>query len=161
MRKNEVVYLTDDQAQDLVERIEKRCRSRNFDYEMSISEAHAMAELLCATGVMVDDIICVNNMADNYAINAEIVKGDEVNNYEQEDLDDSLFSWEENGRKCYCVSWQAYMYKIYDWMNNEIYPNHFFECFDSAEEFLSEKLGDNYDTDRQEYYIKEVKNESV
>lgn len=49
------------------------------------------------------------------------------------------------------------MYKIYDWAGNRMYPNHLFDCFDSAEEFLSEKLGDNYDTDRQEYYIEEVK----
>lgn len=103
MRKENLVYLTNDQAQDLVERIEKRCRT--FDYEMCTSEAQAMANLLCDTGVSLNNIICVNNMADNYAINAEIAEGDEVNNYEQEDLDNSLFSWEENGRKYYCVSW--------------------------------------------------------
>lgn len=31
-----------------------------------------------------------------------------------------------------------------------------FTSFDDAEEYLSEKLGDAYDTDRQEYYIEQV-----
>lgn len=48
---------------------------------------------------------------------------------------------------------------IVDWADNTCFKGQEFDCFDSAEEFLSEKLGDNYDEDRQEYYIIEVNNE--
>ena len=32
-------------------------------------------------------------------------------------------------------------------------PDHLFQTFDDAEEFLSEFLGDTYETDQQDYYI--------
>lgn len=45
---------------------------------------------------------------------------------------------------------------IQDWAGN-LMDFGAFKSFDDAEEFLSEKLGDDYETDRQEYYIlKEV-----
>jgi hypothetical protein len=68
----QINYLTNDQAQDLVERIQKRCLQ--FDYEMSQNEAQAMADLLSDIGVRTSDLIDISNLADNYAINAEIVK---------------------------------------------------------------------------------------
>lgn len=47
---------------------------------------------------------------------------------------------------------------IKDWAGNFIKfngrPSHF-ESFDDAEEVLCEELDDNYETDREEYYITE------
>jgi hypothetical protein len=44
---------------------------------------------------------------------------------------------------------------IVDWANNHIFGNMNWKSFDDAEEFLCEFLDDNYETDRQEYYILE------
>lgn len=48
---------------------------------------------------------------------------------------------------------------IKDWANNLIkFKNrpHLYDSFDDAEEVLAEELDDNYETDRQEYFIEEV-----
>jgi hypothetical protein len=52
---------------------------------------------------------------------------------------------------------------IKDWADNEIFGTRNnckvelrFKTFDDAEEYLSGILEDNYETDRQEYYIVEV-----
>ena len=47
------------------------------------------------------------------------------------------------------------MFIIKDWAGNHLFINPSWESFEEAEEFLSDKLGDGYDTDRQEYYIEE------
>lgn len=51
---------------------------------------------------------------------------------------------------------------VQDWMGNRInrkeWPNHWVS-FDDAEYDLDIFLGDNYETDRQEYYIIEVSHE--
>lgn len=101
--KTEVVYLNYDQAQELVERIAKR--AEKFDYEMSEPEKEAMSNLLSDIGVKVDDLIDVSNLADNYAINAEIVTPDEVDSYSRSSLNDALFTWKVDGEKYYCLSW--------------------------------------------------------
>jgi hypothetical protein len=44
-------------------------------------------------------------------------------------------------------------FKIFDWAGNSPFGEKLFRSFDDAEEFLSEFLGDQYETDRQEYYI--------
>jgi hypothetical protein len=99
----DVNYLRFDQAQDLVERIADRAKV--FKYVMSVEEKEAMSELLSEIGVRTSDLIDIRNMADNYAINAEIVTPDDVQDYDAETLDDNLFSWYENGKKFYCLSW--------------------------------------------------------
>ena len=102
---NETVFISYDQALELVDRIEKRCWNQ-FDYGTSELEKEAMAQLLSDTGVKVSDLIDVSNLADNYAINAEIVRGDkEAESYSKSSLDDALFTWIENGEKYYCLSW--------------------------------------------------------
>lgn len=102
--KEEVVFITFEQAQDLVDRIADRCT--NFNYKMSEPEKEAMAQLLSDIGVKVSDLIDVNYLADNYSVNAEIVKGDsEAESYSKSSLEDALFTWEENGETCYCLSW--------------------------------------------------------
>lgn len=103
-KKEEVVYLTYEQALDLVDRIEKRCWNQ-FDYDMSRREKEAMAQLLSDIGVKVDDLIDVSNLADNYAINAEIVTPAEGDDYAKSSLEDALFTWEEDGETFYCLSW--------------------------------------------------------
>lgn len=104
MKDDKIIYLTYDQAFDLVERIAER--TKNFDYEMEVNEMESMAQLLSDVGVKVDDIIDVSNLADNYAINAEIVTALEVHDYNQSALSDALFSWRDNnGDACYCLSW--------------------------------------------------------
>lgn len=58
---------------------------------------------------------------------------------------------------------------IEDWAGNYVFqkggyqgsghlykPSITFNSFDDAEEFLSEKLGDNYELERGEYYILEL-----
>lgn len=42
---------------------------------------------------------------------------------------------------------------IKDWAGNLCFFGKRFKSFDAAEDFLSEKLGDSYETDRQEYTI--------
>jgi hypothetical protein len=46
---------------------------------------------------------------------------------------------------------------ILDWAGN-IIPTKSFLSFDEAEEYLEKKLGNNYETDRQEYFIDECEN---
>lgn len=104
MKNQETVFLTYDQALDLVDRIAVRCE--HFNHEMIETEKEAMAQLLSDVGVRVDDLIDVSRLADEYAINAEIVQADEVDNYSRSDLRDALFSWEnKDGEACYCLTW--------------------------------------------------------
>jgi hypothetical protein len=74
--KEEIVFITFEQAQDLVERIADRVS--NFDYTMGESEKDSMAQLLSEIGVKVSDLIDVSCLADNYAINAEIVTPSDI-----------------------------------------------------------------------------------
>lgn len=103
--QNETVnFLTIDQARDLVDRIESRCKK--FNYDMSESEKEAMAQLLSDIGVSTSDLIDVSNLADNYAINAEIVTPSDYIHYDMREVkQDCLFSWEEDGETFYCLSW--------------------------------------------------------
>lgn len=101
--ENEVVYISYDQALDLVDRIAER--TKYFDYTMSPPEKEAMASLLSDIGVKVSDLIDVSNLADNYAINAEFVTPEEVDSYDRSTLIDALFTWNENGENYYCLSW--------------------------------------------------------
>ena len=103
MSKQEVIYITYDQALDLVDRIAQR--AENFDYTMSTPEKEAMASLLNDCGVNVDDLIDVSRLADNYAINAEIVRLEDIDNYSRSALQDALFTWKEEGETCYCIQW--------------------------------------------------------
>ena len=68
-------------------------------------EKDAMAQLLSDIGVRVSDLIDVSYLADNYAINAEIVTPEDVENYSRSSLRDALFTWEEDGETYYCLSW--------------------------------------------------------
>lgn len=102
--KNETVnYLTIDQAMDLVDRIADR--AENFNHIMSNPEKEAMAQLLSDIGVKTSDLIDVSNLADNYAINAELVGPDEVDQYSRSSLNDALFTWKEDGETHYCIQW--------------------------------------------------------
>lgn len=103
--KNETInYLTIEQAQDLVDRI--AVRAKNFNHIMSEPEKEAMAQLLSDIGVNTSDLIDVSNLADNYAINAEIVRGaKEAESYSRASLQDALFTWKENCKTCYCLRW--------------------------------------------------------
>ena len=105
MKNQETVYLTYDQALDLVDRIAER--AENFNHTMSKPEKEAMSQLLSDIGVQVDDLIDVSNLADNYAINAEIATPDDYHNYDERDLCDALFTWKEDGKKFYCLNWQS------------------------------------------------------
>lgn len=103
MKQNEQVnYLTYDQALELVDRI--AIRAQNFNYSMTENEKESMAQFLSDIGVNTSDLIDVSNLADNYAINAEIVGPEDAHYYDNLE-DDSLFSWEENGEKYYCYQW--------------------------------------------------------
>lgn len=102
-RNEQVNYLSFDQAMDLVDRISER--TERFNHSMSENEKEAMAQLLSDIGVQTSDLIDVSNLADNYAINAEIVTPDEVESYSASDLRDALFTWVDNGEKYYCLSW--------------------------------------------------------
>ena len=103
MRDNETVnYLELNQAIDLVDRI--AARTKNFNYTMSDNEKTAMSELLSDIGVNTSDLIDVSNLADNYAINAEIVTPDDYKHYDNL-RNDSLFSWEEEDGTHYCYQW--------------------------------------------------------
>ena len=99
----EVVYLTYDEAETLVDRIAER--AENFNHVMSTPEKKAMTELLSEIGAKVSDLLDVSNLADNYAINAEIVGPDDVKNYSRVSLRDALFSWEEEDGTHYCIQW--------------------------------------------------------
>lgn len=101
--KVDVVYLTFEQAEGLVERI--AVRAERFHHVMSENEKQAMAQLLSDIGVKTDDLIDVDNLADNYAINAELVAPDEVHNYSASALRDALFSWEDSDGTHYCITW--------------------------------------------------------
>lgn len=104
MRTQEQVnYLTFEQAQDLVDRIADRAVI--FNHKMSENEKEAMSQLLSDIGVKISDIIDVSNLADNYAINAEIVTPKDYDDYSHVDLNDSLFQWEEEDGKYYCLQW--------------------------------------------------------
>ena len=104
MRTEEkIVYISYDDAVDLVERIAER--AENFDYVMSEPEKIAMANLLSDIGVLVSDLINIERLADNYAINAEIVGPDEVDNYDASTLRDALFYWEDSDGTHYCIQW--------------------------------------------------------
>ena len=97
--QSQVFYPTLDQATTLVDRI--ATRPKDFSYYMSKPEKEAMAELLSSIGVMPEDLLDVSNLADNYAVNAELVS--------EEDLDelpeDYLFTWKERGVSYYCITW--------------------------------------------------------
>jgi hypothetical protein len=101
--KQEIVYLKGYQALELVDRIAER--TERFNHTMVDDEKNSMANLLGDIGVSVDDIIDVSRLADNYAINAEIVTPDEADNYSHSALRDALFSWEHEGETYYCLSW--------------------------------------------------------
>lgn len=103
MKQSETIYLDLDQATDLVERIAKR--AENFNHKMSEPEKEAMSQLLSDVGVTIDDIIDVSRLADEYAINAEIVTPSDVDNYSITDLQDALFTWKEDGETYYCLTW--------------------------------------------------------
>ena len=100
-----IVYLTYDQSLDLVERIAER--AENFNHTMIESEKEAMADLISNIGTNVSDIIDVSNLADNYAINAEIVTPDDYKSYNMREVkENSLFSWkDEDGKTSYCLTW--------------------------------------------------------
>lgn len=96
-------YLTIDEATELVERVSSR--AFNFDYVMHDNEKAAMAQLLSDVGVSTSDLVSVHNLADNYAINAEIVTPSEMKNYNKNVKEDALFIWEEEDGTHYCLSW--------------------------------------------------------
>ena len=98
-----IFYPTFDEAMELVDRISVRVSE--FDKTMSNEEKEAMAQLLSNIGVTTRDLLDIRFLADNYAINAEIVTPEEVNNYSRSILEDSLFTWEEDGETHYCVQW--------------------------------------------------------
>lgn len=103
MKQNEQVnYLTYDQALELVDRI--AIRAQNFNYSMTENEKEAMAQFLSDIGVNTSDLIDVSNLADNYVINAEIIGPSDHENYDY-NLDDALFSWDENDGTHYCMQW--------------------------------------------------------
>lgn len=47
------------------------------------------------------------------------------------------------------------MYIIQDWTGRVMFNYKTFKTFDDAEDYLRNKLGDSYETDRQDYYIME------
>jgi len=98
--KTETIYLTYDQALDLVERIADR--AERFNHSMSEPEKEAMASLLSDIGVKTDDLIDVSNLADNYSVNADIRSEKECSKQEQEE---SLFQWKHEDLKYFCISW--------------------------------------------------------
>lgn len=104
LQKETINYLTFDQASDLVDRIAER--AMNFNYTMSDNEKESMAQFLSDIGVKTSDLIDVSNLADNYAINAGIVRPDDYGDYNMKEVrEDSLFSWLEEDGKHYCLSW--------------------------------------------------------
>ena len=103
MKDDVIVYLNYDDALDLVDRIASR--ALGFGHDMSSEEKESMAQLLSDIGVQVSDIVNVDRLADEYAINAEIVTPKEACNYNDTDLDEALFSWTISGEKYYCIQW--------------------------------------------------------
>lgn len=102
--KSEIVYLSFNEVQDLVERIAER--AEKFNHSMSEPEKEAMADLLSNIGVRVSDLIDVSYLADNYAINAEIVTPDDYKHYDMKQVkEDCLFQWKEDGKNHYCLTW--------------------------------------------------------
>lgn len=101
--KSEVVFIDFEDAEDLVDRIAQRAEF--FGRTMSSEEKTAMAQLLSDTGVRVSDLIDVSRLADNYAINAELVSPDDVHHYEAEQLEESLFKWGDSDGTHYCIQW--------------------------------------------------------
>lgn len=97
-------YLTFNQAEELVERIANR--AENFNYTMCDNEKEAMASLLSDIGVQTSDLIDVSNLADNYAINAEIITQEEADQWDA-NTQDALFSWVDNdtNENTYCMQW--------------------------------------------------------
>lgn len=102
-KKDEFVFISYDEAQTLVDRIAER--TKDFNHEMTDNEKEAMSELLSDIGVKVIDLIDVSYLADNYAINAEIVTPSDVDNYSRSSLQDALFSWKEEDGTYYCLRW--------------------------------------------------------
>lgn len=102
-QREQVVFISYDEAINLVDRIANR--TKDFNHEMSEPEKEAMADLLSNIGVRVSDLIDVDRLADEYSINAELVTPDEVDEYSQSSLDDALFSWNEPDGRHYCISW--------------------------------------------------------
>ena len=102
MNAETINYLDFDQAMELVDRISER--TKRWQYFMSEDEKASMANLLSDVGVSTSDLIDVSRLADNYAINAEIVTPEEAKHYDNLE-DDSLFSWIENGETYYCYQW--------------------------------------------------------
>ena len=84
MKKSEVVFISYDEALDLVERIADR--ASQFNHDMHDNEKQAMAQLLSDVGVKVSDLIDVSYLADNYAINAEIVTPSDYDNYSMREV---------------------------------------------------------------------------
>lgn len=105
MRKSEVVFISYDEALDLVDRIADR--ASHFDHDMCDNEKQAMAQLLSDIGVKVSDLIDVSYLAENYAINAEIVTPSDYDSYSMREVrQDSLFRWnDEEGETHYCLNW--------------------------------------------------------
>lgn len=104
MSNDTVNYLELDDATELVERIADR--TINFNYTMSTNEKESMAQLLSDIGVSTHDLINVSNLADNYAINAEIITPSDYDNYSNSNYkEDSLFQWEEEDGTHYCLLW--------------------------------------------------------
>ncbi len=101
--KSEVVYISYDEALNLVDRI--AARTIDFNHTMTTPEKEAMADLLSNVGVKVSDLIDVDRLADEYAINAEIVGPDEVDEYSKSTLEDALYSWDDVDGKHYVISW--------------------------------------------------------
>lgn len=104
-QRNEVVFINYQEAQTLVDRIAER--TEIFNRTMQENEKEAMAQLLSDVGVKVSDLIDVNYLADNYAINAEIVGPDDVDSYDRSTLEDALFTWkdDETEETHYVLSW--------------------------------------------------------
>lgn len=100
---SDINYLSIDDARELVERIAER--TKNFNYSMSNPEKEAMSELLSEIGVKTRDLINVANLADNYAINAELVDPDEACQYDRGALRDALFYWDDEDGRHYCIQW--------------------------------------------------------
>lgn len=103
--QNETInYLTYEQAQEFVERIADR--TKVFNHEMTENEKDAMAQLLSDIGVSTSDLIEVSYLADNYAVNAEIITPNDYDDYSHVNYkEDSLFQWEESDGIYYCLRW--------------------------------------------------------
>lgn len=100
--RDETIFLSYEDAETLVDRIAER--AENFNYTMSNNEKESMSQLLSDIGVLVGDLVDVSRLADNYAINAEIVTPEDAEHYDNLE-EDSLFSWTESDGTHYCYSW--------------------------------------------------------